>query len=149
MGPWHLDAQRAPSPERQAEIVAMLAELALGTYQGNGRAPSPEVAWVCARIALGSPVTAARCPHVLAALGSDVRAAVLRLARATAVTDAAASVPPLASWLTVDQAAGLLGITAHGIRARCRRGQLAAVKHRVTSEWRIDPAAIEQNGSRE
>ncbi len=62
----------------------------------------------------------------------------LRLASAPPVTSTGPAGPPLPGWLTIRQAAGQLGITAHAVRARCRRGQLPAVKHKISGEWRID-----------
>jgi hypothetical protein len=126
--------------------VAKLAELALTTYTGNGRAVPPDVAYVLAAIALGAPATAARCPHLLAVLATDVRATVFGLASAPRATGSGTGWPVLADSLTAGEAAQRLGITADAVRKRCRRGQLAATKH-LTDAWRIDPASIEPNGA--
>ena len=134
-----------PSVERQRAVLALMCELGLRKYRSDGRAVPADVAHVAAVVALGSPATAARCPCLLDAVASDVRAAVLRLATGPAVTGAAPNGPPLASWLTVDQAAAQLGISQHGVRARCRRRQLPATKHRITGRWRIDPAGISRS----
>jgi Helix-turn-helix domain len=132
-----------PSRERGSQgrteaIVAKLCELGLSTYRGSGLAVPPDVARALGEVALGSPATAARCPRLLAALPADVRAAVLRQASGPPVSEIGNGVADLPHWLTVREAAELAGITAHGIRDRCRRGRLTATKHRVTGEWRID-----------
>ncbi len=103
------------------------------------------MAHVLAVIALGSPATAARCLRLLSALPNDVRSAIARLASAPAVRDPATATADLRHWLTVAEAAAQLGISKHGVRDLCRRGRLAATKHRVTGTWRIDPASIERS----
>jgi hypothetical protein len=121
-------------------IIAILVEYGLAEYRRNGRTRPPEyVQNVLAQLALSAPaVVVALCPHLLAALSPDVAKTVSDLASAPAVRDPATATPDLRHWLTVAEAAGQLGISHHGVRDRCRRGTLTAMKHKIDGRWRID-----------
>jgi excisionase family DNA binding protein len=136
-----------PSLERMAHLTLLAWELALASEARNGHPLPADVRWCVQRLALADPLTAARCPQVRRALPPDVRAAVLALAAAPVTAPAGQASQPSGSeagpeWLTVQEAAQALGVSAHGVRAACRRGRLDAT--RGPAGWRIRAASVQE-----
>jgi hypothetical protein len=134
----------APRHERvcHLDVLAWEAALQSAAASRNGRTVGEDVVWLVSHRALAAPATAALCPAVRSVLPPDVLAAVLALAAEAGVTTVAepASQPAGSavtgrSWRTVAEAARALGLTCHGVRARCRRGTLPAVKE--AGQWRV------------
>jgi len=71
-----------------------------------------------------APRLAACCPALMRAVGPSVAYRVKVQAIASAASEEAQAAAVQARWLTTAQAAGVLGITANGVRDLLRRGQL-------------------------
>src|SRR5262245_51524556 len=96
-----------------ASTTLKLCELALSTAAGNGGAiVAGKVRSVSSRLAMASPETAVRCPHVRSALDSVTLATVLSLVSDRPATPPAEPAPdPADSVLGTAEAARVLGVS--------------------------------------
>jgi hypothetical protein len=135
--------------ERMRALTLFAFEVALGVEARNGAVLPDDVRWLLAMLALGDPATAVHLPHVRAALDPPVLATVRRLApgRVTPVAGRASHPPPsmVKEAVPVSEAARLLGLTPHAVRAACRRGSLPGTKN-AAGDWVISRAAAIEYG---
>ena len=87
-----------------------------------------------------------KLPSLLDAAGPEVAAAVHIQARGVAGSAAGAGAARLASsvMLSAAEAAGKAGVSDRAVRAACTSGRLAARKSKVSGEWRITPADLQE-----
>jgi hypothetical protein len=146
-----------PSLARMGEITTVVWEMALREMARDGQSLPPDAKWLMRRVALSAPHAAVRCRYLMRAIGPEVAWAVMDAAGLpqAGVTrlDGRASQPAgsenrpagtagTGGSVSVREAARMLDLTPHGIRAACRRHRLAAVRDEQTGTWLIDPAGL-------
>jgi hypothetical protein len=128
-----------------AHLTLCAFESALSAGPGNGGgAPTAEVRFVLARLAVAAPRTALRCPRVRAALPPEALATVFALAGDGPATAPAPPAPGAAdSVLTAAEAAEAASVTGAAIRAAAGRGALPGRKG-PDGRWRFKRNDVER-----
>ena len=118
----------------------------LRTYDRNGQPPGKALRQAAAEIAAAAPLTAVDLPWLLAIAGPEVAAAVRAQARAAAgsATGADAALLAPSVMLSATEAARMAGVSDRAVRAACAQDRLAASKSKVSGEWQIAPAALDE-----
>jgi hypothetical protein len=137
-----------PDPRHAAEGLVMICEDWLRRLaRDGGPLPNARVRAVLAWVALAAPgVAAAHCPMLLGAVGPSVACRVKAQASVPPVGDVARAAADQARWITPQQAAAVLGITAHGVRDLLRRHRLEG--RRCERGWQVDAASVRRRYDR-
>ena len=150
---------KEPDPGRLRALILCAFEVALRAEAATGTAPSPDLRWLITRFSLNTPGVAARLPRVMGVLDPDVAGTVRRLALASRDQSQASQTLDIPGSqlgtvvetspgtegvvrVGVSEAARVLGVSDHAVRAACRRKALPAVKDEHGA-WLIAVADLE------
>jgi hypothetical protein len=127
-----------------SEPSAVWAAIALNAYlhvfRRNGQVPDEGPRQAAAELATGVPWAAVKLPSLLEAAGPQAVAAVKAHVSGSPASKTASS----PAFLRSSEAADAAGVTGQAIRAACNSRSLTARKSKVSGEWQITLADLQE-----